>query len=109
MISPANLPVEGTEIPASYSAAVGEGRWCKPKLVGKGSSVDPPNPSVFRVGQRVMWHDKAGGEFYGVVKWTGREYPYQGGYKKFEYTIVGIKTVKYIATVLCALVRFVLY
>ena len=52
-----------------------------------------------------MFHDKNGDKFYGVVKWTGRE----DRDKKFGYPIVGIKTVKYIATVLCALVRFVLY
>ena len=59
---------------------------------------------MFRVGQRVMFYDKNGGKFYGVVKWTGTE----DRDKKFEYPIVGIKTVKVI-TVLCALVRFVLY
>ena len=80
-----NKQTLGTETPASYSAAVTKGEQCE-------SSVDPPNPSVFQVGQRVMFHDKNGDKFYGVVKWTGRK----DRDKKFGYPIVGIKTVKYI-------------
>lgn len=48
-----------------------------------------PAPSVFIIGQRVLFHSKQGIKHYGVVHWTGRETPY----KTFEYPVVGIKTV----------------
>lgn len=61
------------------------------------SGVDSPKKpsSVFRVGQRVIFHDKNGDKHYGVVEWTGRE----GPAKKFDYPVVGIKTVRIVFNV----------
>ena len=55
---------------------------------GKKSSVDHDS-KCSQLGQRVAFYDKHGTKHYGVVQWIGKE----SRTRKFEYTVVGIKTV----------------
>lgn len=62
--------------------------------MAENSGLEPPKKdiqSVFKQGQRVKFYDMDGDTHYGGVHWTGRE----TSSKKFDYPVVGIKTVFY--------------
>ena len=54
----------------------------------KESSVD--YPSIFKIGERVQFHDIHGKKKTGTVKWTAKSTPT----KTYDYTLVGIHTVR---------------
>ena len=47
-------------------------------------------PSVFKIGERVQFHDIHGKKKTGTVKWTAKSTPT----KTYDYTLVGIHTVR---------------
>ena len=60
-----------------------------PSISKKESGIDPAQPPRFQIGQRVSFYNNKGVEHFGTVGWTGSKIVS----RKFDYVVIGIKTV----------------